>query len=128
MPHARSYGRFRLAALALCALLAAPANAADPAAGQAIFKTQCAICHSTAAGKNMVGPSLFGLVGRHTGMIAGFRYSVANETANLIWNEAMLDKYLESPKAVVPGTTMIFAGLKDAARRADLIAYLATLK
>lgn len=103
-------------------------HAADATAGQAIFKSQCAICHSPMAGKNMTGPSLFGVVGRKSGSIAGFHYSAANQKDNLTWDAATLEKYLASPKTVVPGTTMTYAGLKDDTKRADLIAYLATLK
>jgi cytochrome c len=106
----------------------APARAADPAAGQAVFKSVCSICHAAQAGKNGVGPSLFGVVGRKTGAVPGFHYSVGNQNANLTWDEATLDKYLQSPKTIVPGTTMSYAGLKDDTRRADLIAYLATVK
>jgi cytochrome c len=104
------------------------ANAADPAAGQSVFRTQCSICHSVQTGRNMTGPSLFGVVGRKTGSEAGFHYSKANQNANLTWTAELLDKYLESPRAVVPGTYMTYAGLKDATKRADLIAYLETLK
>ena len=103
------------------------AHAADPTAGQSVFKTQCGICHSPVAGKNMVGPSLFGIVGRKSGTIEGFRYSAANKAADITWNTEILDKYLTSPKEVVPGTIMTYAGLKDAQKRADLIAYLTTV-
>jgi len=104
------------------------AQAADPAAGKSVFNTYCLICHSAQAGKNMVGPSLFGVVGRPTGSVPGFHYSPANQNAHLTWDAATLDKYLASPRTVIPGTTMTYAGLKDDTKRADLIAYLATLK
>ena len=103
------------------------AHAADPAAGQAVFKTQCGICHSAAQGKNMVGPSLFSIMGRKSGSIEGFHYSAANKGANITWDATILNKYLTSPREVVPGTTMTYAGLKDDTKRGDLIAYLATL-
>jgi cytochrome c len=102
-------------------------HAADPVAGQAIFKTQCGICHSPVAGKNMVGPSLFGIAGRKSGSIEGFHYSAANKAADITWSPETLDKYLTAPRAVVPGTIMTYAGLKDDTKRADLIAYLETL-
>jgi cytochrome c len=105
-----------------------PADAADPAAGKSVFTSQCSICHSPLPGKNMVGPSLFGVVGRKTGSVAGFHYSPANLGANITWDQATLDKYLQGPRAAIPGTTMTYGGLKDDTRRADLIAYLATLK
>ena len=114
-------------ALAMFAGVPLAAHAADPAAGQAVFKTQCAICHSVAEGKNMIGPSLAGIVGRKSGTVDGFRYSAANKGANIVWGAAILDKYLTAPKDVVPGTTMTFAGLKDGAKRGDLIAYLESL-
>ena len=60
----------------------------------------------------MVGPSLYRMVGRKTGTVPGFHYSQANLTANLTWDEATLDKYLQAPRAVVPGTTMTYSGLK----------------
>lgn len=104
------------------------AHAADPAAGKSAFNSYCSICHSPQSGRNMVGPSLFGVVGRKTGSVPGFHYSPANQGANLTWDEATLDKYLQSPRTVIPGTTMTYSGLKDDAKRADLIAYLATLK
>lgn len=105
-----------------------PANAADPAAGKSVFNSYCSICHSPHPGKNMVGPSLFGVVGRPTASVPGFHYSPANQNAHLTWDAATLDKYLQSPRTVVPGTTMTYGGLKDDTKRADLIAYLATLK
>lgn len=117
-------------ALALGAglVVAAPARAQDAAAGKTVFRQICSICHDTVAGRNRVGPSLFGIVGRKTGEEPGFHYSAANKNANITWDEATLDKYLENPRKVVPGTIMAYAGLKDAKKRADLIAYLATLK
>jgi cytochrome c len=102
--------------------------AGDAGAGRSVFSSSCSICHSVQAGQNKIGPTLFGLVGRKTGAVAGYNYSPANEAANLTWDEPTLDKYLESPRAVIPATKMTFAGVKDAGKRGDLIAYLATLK
>ena len=104
------------------------ALAADASAGQGVFKANCAVCHSVAPGKTMVGPSLFGVVGRHSGSEPGFHYSAANRAADLVWDEATLERYITAPKIVVPGTIMPYPGLPDAAKRADLIAYLMTLK
>jgi cytochrome c len=120
----------RFVGVALAGLLGAwpiAVHAADAEAGQAVFKTQCGICHSPLAGKNMIGPSLFGIVGRKSGSVDGFRYSAANKNAAITWNADVLDKYLTAPREVVPGTTMTYAGLKDARKRADLIAYLETI-
>ena len=124
-----SVTKFALAAsLAVAALGITPAVAADADAGAKVFKTQCAVCHSPLAGKNMVGPSLFGIVGRKSGSAPGFKYTAANKDSGVTWDEATLDKYLPNPRAFIPGTTMTYAGLKNDAQRADLIAYLASLK
>ena len=104
------------------------AMAADAGAGKSVFQSSCSICHSIQAGQNKIGPTLFGVVGRKTGSVPGYSYSPANEKAQLTWDDATLDKYLEAPRAVVPGTKMTYGGLKDATKRADLIAYLDTLK
>jgi cytochrome c len=109
-------------------LMSAPAFAGDPGAGRSVFSSSCAICHSVQPGQNKIGPTLFGLSGRKTGTVAGYAYSPANEAANLTWDDATLDKYLEGPRAMIPGTKMTYAGVKDAGKRADLISYLDTLK
>jgi cytochrome c len=110
------------------ATAALPARAADPDAGRATFRSACSLCHSDQPGVTKTGPTLFGLVGRKTGAVPGYAYSVGNQNANLTWDAATLDKYLESPRTVVPGTKMTYAGLKDPTKRLDLIAYLSTLK
>lgn len=112
----------------LLSAFASQANAADPAAGKSVFNSVCSICHSIQPGKNMVGPSLFGIMGRKTGSVPGFHYSPANQNANIVWDQATLDKYLQSPRSAIPGTLMTYSGLKDDTKRQDLIAYLATLK
>jgi cytochrome c len=89
-----------------------------------VFQSSCGICHSVRVGQNGVGPTLSGIVGSKTGGVAGYNYSPANEAANPTWDEATLDKYLEAPRATMPGTKMTFGGLKDARKRGDLIAYL----
>jgi cytochrome c len=116
-----------LVVLGLAMASASPARAADPTAGQAVFKQQCSICHSPVQGKNMIGPSLFGVVGRKAGSEPGYTYSAANKNSGITWTEAELETYLDAPMKVVPGTKMTYAGLKDATKRADVIAYLATL-
>ena len=121
--------RFPAAAVVTAGLLlSTTALAADPAAGKTVFATQCGICHAVVPDKNGVGPSLFGLVGRKSGSVPGFHYSAANQAANIVWDEQTLDPYLKSPMTTIPGTTMGYAGVKDDQKRADLIAYLATLK
>jgi cytochrome c len=108
--------------------LAVAAHAQDAADGERVFKSQCSICHSPKTGRNIVGPSLSGVVGRHSGIIPNFQYSSANRASGLVWDPATLDRYLAAPGQVVPGTLMTYPGLKDAHQRGDLIAYLATLR
>lgn len=108
--------------------MSVPALAGDPAAGKAVFQANCSICHSAIDGKTMVGPSLFGIVGRKTGSVTGYAYSEANRTADLIWDDATLETYLQAPRETIRGTKMVYAGLKDPIKRDDLIAYLVTLK
>lgn len=110
----------------LLVMMSPAAHAADADAGARVFKSQCGTCH--AVGKNLVGPNLVGVVGRHAGTVEGFRYSAANKAADFTWDAAKLDPYLANPKAVIPGTSMLYAGLKNDTQRADLIAYLETLK
>jgi cytochrome c len=117
-----------IAALAAAVLPGGVASAADAEAGARVFRTQCGACHVVEAGKNRVGPSLFGIVGRVSGTVDGFRYSAANKDAKLTWTPEVLDKYLVNPRETIPGTTMAYVGLKNATQRADLIAYLETLK
>ncbi|MFM8799730.1 MAG: c-type cytochrome [Tagaea sp.] len=116
-------------ALGLPVLTPAPAQAADAAAGEAAARRLCAACHIfTAEGRRGVGPTLFGLVGRKSGAVEGFRYSTANQNANVVWTPEVLDKYLMNPREFMPGTTMAFAGIRNEAERANVIAYLQTLK
>ena len=107
--------------------MSAPALA-QSGTGEQIFHRYCFICHDTQPGKNKVGPSLAGIVGRKSGVEAGFSYSDAMESAHLTWDEATLDKYLTDPRAVVPKTKMLFTGVKNGADRKALIAYLKSLK
>jgi cytochrome c len=106
---------------------ATAALAADPAAGEKIFKTQCGICHAVVAGQNRIGPTLFGVVGRPAGSVPGFNYTADHKKLGITWDAANLDKYLTNPRAMVPDTSMVYAGLKDDTQRADLVAYLETL-
>jgi cytochrome c2 len=114
--------------LALLCGLAGASHAQDAAAGARVFRSQCSICHSPQPGRNIIGPSLFGVVGRHSGAIADFHYSSANRASGLVWNPPTLDRYLTAPREVVPGTLMSYPGLKDEHDRSDLIAYLASLR
>jgi cytochrome c len=106
------------------AALPAPYNTADLANGEAKFML-CAACHTiTPGGPNMTGPNLHGVVGRKAGTEANFNYSDAVKNAGFTWDAAHLDKWLTDPRAMLPGTKMSFAGLKDPKDRTDVIAYL----
>lgn len=110
------------------AALSAEGKAQD---GEEVFKA-CRACHQVGpTAKNALGPVLNGIVDRKAGTIEGFNYSPANQKAGQdgwVWTEEVLNKYLENPKQAMPGNRMAFAGVKDAQDRADLIAYLKTLK
>ncbi len=116
-----------VAALAVVGLSSAARADGDAAAGKTVFN-KCAICHTTDPAKKGLGPTLFGVVGRHSASVEGFSYSEAMKAANKTWDAATLEVYLTDPKASVPGTKMIFAGLPKAEDRANVIAYLSTLK
>ena len=103
---------------------AGEARAQDAAAGEKVFGV-CRACHQVGeTAKNAVGPSLNGLFGRKSGTIPGYNYTAANKDSGLTWDEATFREYIKDPKAKIPGTKMIYAGLKDEQRTNDLIAYL----
>jgi cytochrome c len=108
----------------LPALLALPAHAAgDAARGEQKF-VECGACHSLKPGVAMVGPSLSGLFGRKAGSLTDFRYSPAMRRSGITWDAQALDAFLADPQRAVPANRMPYAGLTDAAARADLVAYL----
>lgn len=99
----------------------------DAAAGEKAF-IQCRVCHALEANKGGVGPTMHQVVGRTAGSLPGYAYSAAMKQSGLTWTGPELYRFLEAPMQVVPGTKMAFAGLPDAQKRADVIAYLETLK
>jgi cytochrome c len=120
----RHFTRLLSCAALLCAGTAAMGQ--DAAAGKAAF-ARCAACHSI-DGSNGVGPSLQGLFGRKAGSVAGFRYSRALKAAATTWDAASLEAFIADPQKAIPGNVMPFSGVPDAKERADIAAYLATLK
>eukprot|EP00246_Nothoceros_aenigmaticus_P011909 TRINITY_DN343_c0_g1_i1.p2 TRINITY_DN343_c0_g1~~TRINITY_DN343_c0_g1_i1.p2 ORF type:complete len:117 (+),score=27.23 TRINITY_DN343_c0_g1_i1:142-492(+) len=97
----------------------------DVKRGEKIFKTKCSQCHVVEKGAgHRQGPNLHGLLGRQSGTTAGFSYSNANKSKAVIWEEEALFEYLFNPKKYIPGTKMVFPGLKKPQERADLIAFL----
>jgi cytochrome c len=109
-------------ALTILSMFSARAFADEP--GENVFKKNCAICHTLEAGKNKIGPSLAGVVGRKAGSVPGFTYSDANKKSGDTWDEQTLDSYLTDPRKFMPGTKMVFTGLKSAEDRKELIEYL----
>jgi cytochrome c len=118
--------RLTLSALVAISSLAAPvALAQDVAAGKTSFN-KCMACHAVGEGaKNKVGPELNGLDGRHSGTAEGYSYSDANKNSGITWNEAQFRDYITDPKAKIPGTKMVFAGIKNEKEAGDLWAFLA---
>jgi cytochrome c len=115
------------AAISASALAQGTGNASK---GQMIFQQECVACHWPGM-KSELGPNLDGVFGRKAGAALGFDYSQAMEevaSKGVVWNAVNLDKFLDNPKEVLPGTIMVHPGLRDAGRRADVIAYLETLK
>ena len=102
--------------------------AGNAKAGEQAF-ARCAMCHSNAKGDgNKIGPNLFGVVGRKAGTAPQFSYSPAMKSAGFVWTNDKLDAWIKSPATVVPNNKMMFVGIPSATQRADLIAYLDTLK
>ena len=116
---------FRIVAAAFTAftLAAGTAGAADAIKGKKVYN-KCKACHALKAGKNKVGPSLHGIMGRKAASVPKFKYSKAMKNSGLIWDEETLRKYLKKPRAFLKGTRMSFAGIKKEKDMDNLIAYL----
>jgi cytochrome c len=109
---------------ALSVSMSAAAPAADVENGKSIWN-KCRACHQLGENaKNMVGPILNGLFGRKAGTIEGYTYSEANKGSGIVWDEKTFREYIKNPKAKIPNTKMVFAGLTDDQDIDDLIAYL----
>ena len=119
----------KLALSALVALTsmtaASGAMAQDVAAGKTSFN-KCLACHAIGEGaKNKVGPALNGLDGRKSGTVEGYSYSEANKNSGITWGKDVFLEYIKEPKAKIPGTKMVFAGIKNEKEANDLWAYIA---
>ena len=116
----------RMILTAFAALLAvtSQAQAQSAEAGEKVF-AQCRACHQIGEGaRNMVGPELNGLFGRKAGSVEGYSYSAANRNSGITWDEATFREYIMDPRGKIPGTKMIFAGLKKPQQIDDIVAYL----
>jgi cytochrome c len=110
--------------LALAGFGASAAAAGDAANGEKVYK-KCKTCHALEAGKNKIGPSLAGVIGRSAGTAEGFaKYSDAMKNSGVVWDDAALASFLAKPKEFIPKNKMTFAGLKKESDIADVIAYL----
>lgn len=114
-------------AITSVALLAGPAAAQDAAAGARVF-ARCSVCHTTVPGKNGLGPSLAGVVGRKAGSVPGFSYSPAMKASGIVWTKEKIQTFITNPQALVKGTRMMAPPVTNPKDRADVAAYLATLK
>jgi cytochrome c len=104
--------------------LIGPAQAQDAAAGEQSFK-KCLPCHSIGPNaKNKVGPELNGLDGRKAGTAPGYSYTEANKNSGITWNKENFLSYITDPRAKIPGTKMIFPGIKNEKERENLWAYV----
>jgi cytochrome c len=108
--------------LAALAGLAAPAAQAQD--GESLFKRQCGACHTVEAGRNKIGPSLAGIVGKKAAAVEDFDYSDALRGAKITWDDDALTKYLTDPKGFVPGGKMVFSGMKDPDDVKAVVAFL----
>src|SRR5215212_7751668 len=108
-------------ALAIGGITIVPSHAQDAASGEKIF-AQCRACHQIGpTAKNAVGPVLNGLFGRKAGMIEGYAYSPANKNSGITWDEATFREYIKDPKAKIPGTKMVYPGVKEEKLIDDLV-------
>jgi cytochrome c len=111
-------------AIIVLAASAGTAPAQDVAAGEQSFK-KCIACHAVGDGaKNKVGPELNGIDGRHSGTAEGFNYSDANKNSGITWSAETFREYIKDPRAKIPGTKMVFAGIKNDQEITNLWAYL----
>ena len=102
----------------------ASAQAGNAARGERVFNQQCKTCHALEEGPSITGPTLHGMFGRKAGTAAGFEFSEAMIKSGIVWDDTTLSDYLRDPQAKVPGTKMVFNGIKQPGQLADVVAYL----
>ena len=119
--------RFCAAVMAALALAAPSTHAQEAVKGEVVYEA-CVVCHKLQPASTEHGPTLIGIIGRRSGALDDFRYSRALTRANIVWDEATLDAYLADPQSYVVGMRMPFGGISDKTERADLIAFLKTLR
>jgi cytochrome c len=124
----RQAAHWRATPIVLISMMVGSAHAqGDPARGADLFRQNCSACHSQQPGQNLVGPSLFSVVGRAAASIADFSYSSAMKSSRIVWTVDQLMAYLKAPRQYVPGVKMMFPGLADEKDRENVVAFLATL-
>jgi len=100
-------------------------NNGDAVYGARLFKAKCSTCHTVnSGGPNKQGPNLYGVMGRKSGQVQGFKYTNANKNSGIIWSDSTMFDYLANPKKYIKGTNMAFPGFKKEKDRLDVIAYL----
>ncbi len=116
--------RLTVVALTLLVVMAEPVPAQDATVDTKAWN-KCRACHEVGEGaKNIVGPRLNGIFGRKAGTVEDYNYSDANKKSGIVWDEAVFAEYIKNPRAKIPGTKMVFPGIKNEQEIKDLIAYL----
>ena len=114
-----------IAALIVGFATQASAQSGDAARGQRVFNLQCRACHTLdKGGAQTTGPNLHGVFGRKAGTAEGYAFSEAMMKSGIVWDDMTMAEYNRDPKGKVPGTKMVFNGVKQAGQLADLVAYL----
>jgi len=114
-----------MASVLAVGLAASSASAQDATKGEHVFATQCKACHTlNKGGSTNAGPNLYRIMGRKSGTGTGYGYSEVMRRFSIEWDDKTLASYLRDPKGDMPGTKMVFAGMKQPGQIADLIAYL----
>jgi cytochrome c len=113
-----------MAGAALLMIAMVPAKAQDVAAGERSW-AKCRVCHQIGENaKNAVGPHLNGMFGRQAGTVEGYNYSAQNKASGITWTDEVFAEYIRDPRAKIPGTKMVFAGIKNDKEIADLTAFI----